>query len=206
MRQARGVRGSIRCAAFGLALLGAAAAAPVEPVPPEEAAPEAPVDGAARTDLDLANDVLANALATALQSVYDQYVGSAQPIPTDVQEQLKDEYGPELSRARFVVSPAAVRLLGTIDRFQGTTFGKGMHALTIDDLVLLASDPTESESPYTLWIWAHELHHVHQYRERGSILDFARGYLRDCDAIERAADARANRALGMDVSVRHCLE
>lgn len=158
-----------------------------------------------RTDLDV-NDVLANALATALQSVYDRYAGSSSPIPDDVRDRLQAEYGLELERARFVVSAAAVRLLGTIDRFQGTAYGKGMHALTIDDLILLAADPAENESPFTLWIWAHELHHVRQYSERESILEFARDYLRDCPAIERAADARANRALGMDVSVAHCLE
>lgn len=189
---------------LGLALLGTAPTAPVEPAPTGEANPGPPAGGAVRDELDVA-DVLADALATALQTVYDRHLASASSIPADVRERLEDEYGAELSRARFVVSAAAVRLLGTIDRFQGTGFGKGMHALTIDDLILLASDPEDSESPYTIWIWAHELHHVQQYRERGSILAFARAYLRDCDAMEQAADARANRALGMDVHVSHCL-
>jgi hypothetical protein len=198
----------------------AAPATPVAPAPEEGAAPETPVEtpapdddrrpspteGAIRNELDLSNDVLARALATALQSAYDRYVGSAISIPDDVSQRLEEEYGVELSRARFVVSPAAVRLLATIDRFQGSDFGEGMHALTIDDLILLAADPAENESPYALWIWAHELHHVRQDREAGSILTFARDYLRDCDAIEDAADERANRALEMDVSVRHCLQ
>jgi hypothetical protein len=180
--------------------------APVEPARPDEAAPRSPAEGAVRNDLDLSNDLLARALATALQSVYDRYVGSAAAIPPDVRDRLEEEYGDELSRARYAVSPEAIRLLAAIDRYEGTSFGEGMHALTIDGLILLATDPAENESPFALWIWAHELHHVRQYRERGSILAFARDYIRDCDAIERAADERANRALDMDVSVSHCLQ
>ena len=225
MRQARSVRGSVSstpdrwgaCPSLAgvrtlagtllaLALLGASTIEPAEPNRAEDAVPRSPEDAPVQQDLDLGDDLFARALATALQSVYDRYIGAAAPIPAEVQEQLGNDYGPELSRARFVVSEAAVRLLATIDRFEGTDFGEGMHALTINDLILLAANPAENESPFAMWIWAHELHHVRQYRERGSLLAFARNYLRHCEAVERAADERANRALGMDVSVHHCLK
>lgn len=198
---------ALAIAIVGLAIVGATPVAPDEADPGEDAdvAPRPPADATGRSDLDLGNDVFANALATALRSVYERYVASAKSIPAPVRERLEDEYGPELARARFAVSPAAVRLLATIDRFEGTAFGKGMHALTIDDLILLAADPQETESPLALWIWAHELYHVRQYRERGSILEFARDYLRNCEALERAADESANRALDMSVNVKHCL-
>jgi hypothetical protein len=54
-------------------------------------------------------------------------------------------------------------------------------------------------------MWAHELHHVQQYQERGTIYRFARWYVNDCEAVERAADDRANRALGMSIGLPHCL-
>ena len=146
-------------------------------------------------------DALAAPLAAALEAVHDRYAGSAKPIPADVREALAAEFGTELARARYVVSEFAVNLLTAIDQFQGTSLRNGLHAVTVDDLILFSSAPSISD----LWMWAHELHHVRQYQERGTIYRFARWYVNDCEAVERAADDRANRALGMSIRLPHCL-
>jgi hypothetical protein len=114
---------------------------------------------------------------------------------------LAAAFGSELARARYVVSELAVGLLTAIDRFQGTSLRNGLHAVTVDDLILFSSAPSISD----LWMWAHELHHVQQYQERGTIYRFARWYLSDCEAVEQAADDRANRALGTSIHPQHCL-
>jgi hypothetical protein len=148
-----------------------------------------------------AGDALAAPLAAALEAVHDRYADSAQPIPADVREALAAAFGSELARARYVVSELAVGLLTAIDRFQGTSLRNGLHAVTVDDLILFSSAPSISD----LWMWAHELHHVQQYQERGTIYRFARWYLSDCEAVEQAADDRANRALGTSIHPQHCL-
>lgn len=146
---------------------------------------------------------LASVLAAALQAVHDHYAGSARPVPTAVRERLAPEYASELARARYVVSRLAFRVLATVDRHQGTALSDGLHAVTVDDLIVFSSEPGATDRD--LWMWAHELHHVHQYQERGTIHEFARAYLSDCEAIERAADERANRVLGTGIRLRHCL-
>jgi hypothetical protein len=118
-----------------------------------------------------------------------------------VRQALAAEFGAELARARYVVSELAIDLLTAIDRFQGTSLRNGLHAMTVDDLIVFSSAPTSSD----LWMWAHELHHVRQYQERGTIYQFALWYVNDCEAVERAADDRANRALGMSIHPPHCL-
>lgn len=148
-----------------------------------------------------AEDPLATALALALHTVHDRYVPAAKAIPEDVTKRLAAEYGAELARARYVVSRLAISLLGAIDRFQGTTLRSGQHAVTVDDLIVFASTPSIED----VWMWAHELHHVRQYRVLGGIDAFAAAYLADCEAIEKEADERANRALGTNVHPAHCL-
>jgi hypothetical protein len=148
-----------------------------------------------------ARDAYAAPLATALEMVHDRYAPSAKPIPEDVRDALAAEFGPELVRARYVVSQLALSVLTTIDQFQGTTLRKGLHAATVDDLILFSSEPSISD----LWMWAHELHHVQQYEERGTIYQFALWYVNECEAVEQAADDRANRALGKSIHPRHCL-
>lgn len=144
----------------------------------------------------------AAALAAALQAVHDQYAGSAKPIPADVKQALAAEYASELARARYVASQLAVDVLTAIDRFQGTSLREGLHAVTVDDIIVFSSEPSISD----VWMWAHELHHVRQYQERGTILGFVRWYLSDCNAVEQAADDRANRALGTSVDLPHVCE
>jgi hypothetical protein len=148
-----------------------------------------------------AEDPLASALALALHTVHDRYAPAAKPIPEDVKQKLSAEYSQELARARHVVSQLAIQLLGAIDRFQGTSLRNGQHAVTVGDLILFASTPTIDD----VWMWAHELHHVRQYRVLGGIDAFAAAYLADCEGIEKEADERANRALGTNVHPRHCL-
>jgi hypothetical protein len=171
----------------------------------------APGAGAAATDADTGRaaepasgetrDALAAPLAAALEMIHDRYAGSAKRIPEDVRDALAAEFGPELVRARYVVSAFAVNVLTAIDHFQGTSLRKGLHAATVDDLILFSSVPSIAD----LWMWAHELHHVKQYEERGTIYQFALWYVNDCEAVERAADDRANRALGTSIRPPHCL-
>lgn len=176
--------------ALGFALPGASAAAADTDAGPATGQPT----GGAR-------DAYAAPLAAALELVHDRYAGSAKPIPPDVKEALAAEYGPELVRARYVVSELAINVLTAIDQFQGTTLRKGVNAATVDDLIVFSSAPSISD----LWMWAHELHHVHQYEERGTIYRFALWYVNDCEAVERAADDRANRTLDTKIHPPHCL-
>ena len=173
--------------AWGLALLAGPGLAPKAAAQvAESAAPE---------------DPLAAALAAALATVHDQYAPSAKPVREDVKQALAAEYGSELARARYVVSRLAIRVLSAIDQFQGTSLGSGLHAMTVDDLILFSSEPSTAD----IWMWAHELHHVRQFRVLGGVDAFAAAYLRDCEAIEKEADDRANRALATSIHPRHCL-
>jgi hypothetical protein len=172
---------------LGFALLAAPGpAAAADPAVAQSAVPEDPV---------------AAALTAALQTVHDRYAPAAKPVPDDVKQALAAEYGEESARARYVVSQLAISVLSAIDQFQGTSLRSGQHAMTVDDLIVFASTPTSSD----LWMWAHELHHVRQYRMLGGVDAFAAAYLSDCEGIEKEADERANRALGKSIHPRHCL-
>ncbi len=173
--------------ALGIALLAAPGLPPtIDAEVAESAAPE---------------DPLAAALAVALHAVYDRYEPAAKPIPEDVKKATAGEYAEELARSRYVVSALAIKLISAIDQFQGTSLRSDQHAMTVDDLIIFSSTPSISD----IWMWAHELHHVRQYRALGSIDAFAVAYMGDCEAIEKAADDRANRTLGMSIHPRHCL-
>jgi hypothetical protein len=140
-------------------------------------------------------------LAEALAAAHDRYERSAKSVPAEVRQALGSEFNTELARARYVVSKFEINLPAAINHFQGTSHRAGLHAVTVDDIIVFSSVPSSSDT----WLWAHELHHVRQYKERGSISSFARWYLSECEAVERAADDRANKALGMNLHPSHCL-
>lgn len=62
-------------------------------------------------------------------------------------------------------------------------------AVTLDDIVMFRN---EQDAQYNPELWAHELGHVLQYRKWG-ILDFAKRYVKDHEAVEREAEDLATR-------------
>lgn len=65
-----------------------------------------------------------------------------------------------------------------------------MHegAVTLNRQVVFSSERLARN----VWIWAHELAHVEQYRRMG-VSRFAAAYITDWQAIEREATDRANK-------------
>jgi len=126
-------------------------------------------------------------LAGALRAARDRYDGTAQPLPKDVQEGLKDVFSPEiLSRARWAVGNVEITLPVFI--FQKEKIFMGDHyAVVVDDIIVFKSNPpTFNDDPC---LWAHEMTHVEQYKRWGVEI-FAYNYLKD---LSKDIEGEANR-------------
>ena len=68
-------------------------------------------------------------------------------------------------------------------------FGDARGVALLDTIIF--SDASQLSD---LWLWAHEIAHIQQYKQMGT-LDFAKRYVRDYSAIEAEADQMADRAM-----------
>lgn len=108
----------------------------------------------------------------------------ARPIPADMQKLLAPHFRPEtLSTTRWTIGSGRVDL-GAIVTEQ--FMDEGAIALN-RQVVFSITRLTEN-----VWMWAHELAHVEQYRRMG-IDRFAAAYIADWRAIEREATRRADK-------------
>lgn len=73
------------------------------------------------------------------------------------------------------------------------------NAIVLDTVIVFRNLEDARVNEDNLWLWAHELAHVEQYRSWG-IDDFTKRYLRDFQAVESAANERANQFLTFHAS------
>lgn len=108
----------------------------------------------------------------------------ARPVPADIRKLLAPHFEPEtLSSTRWTIGSGRVDL-GAIVTEQFMNEG----AIALNRQVVFSS----ARLTENVWMWAHELAHVEQYRRMG-VDRFASAYLANWQAIEREANQRADR-------------
>lgn len=142
------------------------------------------LDATGRAAMDAGIDMLASALARALQSSRDQARAEGTlPIP------------PHIHTALLAIYPAD--LLQDIEYRVGTTddatlqsyairHGEALAITTIDTIIF--ANPNDAAHNVALWV--HEVKHVEQFRRWG-VLGFARRYVQNHQAVEAEAYAAA---------------
>lgn len=122
--------------------------------------------------------------------------GGARPPPADVRRELEPYFGEELlDEVKWTLSGQRLSLGSVLASWY---FDEA--AVTLED-VLVFSSPHASRN---LWLWAHELAHVEQYRRWG-VQGFARRYAADWVGIERAATRRADQVIA-EIRRRRAIE
>lgn len=128
--------------------------------------------------------ITAPVLAQAIRHAEAQAARSgAKPIPEAVRKALAPHFAAEiLSSVRWSTGNGRINL-GTLLTEQFMDEG----AVTLNRQIVFSS----RRLTQNLWLWAHELAHVEQYRRMG-INRFAAAYVADWRKIEEEANARAN--------------
>ena len=110
--------------------------------------------------------------------------GGAQPIPTNIRQRLSGFFDDDLlNRVRFKVGDNGVLNLANL-----SIRCKNVSAVTLIDVVVFRD---ENDAFNNDVLWAHEMHHVQQFRDWGT-RDFAIRYLRSWDGVENDATSREN--------------
>jgi uncharacterized protein DUF4157 len=112
----------------------------------------------------------------------DALRAGAGQLPREILSEFRGFYSEEVLRARWRIGQ------GNELSLQANAFRFGDRVAIALDTVLVFRSPADANS---LWLWAHELAHIEQYRDMG-IDDFAKSYIRDSDSLEQAANRRAN--------------
>ena len=130
------------------------------------------------TSLDIAAASLANALVLSRDAAWEQ---GTQPVPPHIRQALLDWYPADLldSIEYRTGIPEDSTLQSLAMRHGDAT------AITLIDTIVFA-DAWDAENNVSLW--AHEVKHVEQFRRWG-LLEFARRYVRDHQAVEAEAYA-----------------
>jgi hypothetical protein len=130
------------------------------------------------TGLEIAATALANALVASRDAAWEQ---GTQPMPPQIREALLRWYPPDLlDSVEYRVGVAEDASLQSLSmRYSDAT------ALTAIDTIIF-HDAWDAENNVALW--GHEVKHVEQFRSWG-LMEFARAYVRDHEAVEREAYA-----------------
>ncbi|MCW2390154.1 hypothetical protein M2333_003200 [Sphingobium sp. B11D3B] len=141
------------------------------------------------TDLQGAGQLFAaQALASWITaSRNDAVAAGVEPIPPAIRARLRGHMPDALlDRVRYRVGQ------GHEFSLQTNTFNRSnAAAITLDDVVLFRS---AEDAASDVGLWAHELHHVHQYRQWG-VQGFAQRYTREYQGVEAEAHAGADRVV-----------
>ena len=129
-------------------------------------------------------------LAGWIQGSRNSAIGTAQPIPPNIRSALTGYVEPDiLNRVRFKVGDNGVLNLAGLTIAYGDRFGQAQaQAVTLIDVVVFRN---QSDAFGNAELWAHELHHVQQFRDWG-VMDFGIRYARNSDAVEQPAYARGD--------------
>ncbi len=124
--------------------------------------------------------IIARTFAASLTRSRDAARANSQPIPDNIRAALAGYYSEDLlDTVRFSIGDT------TPDGLAGFAIRNGnAAAVTLIDTVVFSKD----EYTNNLALWAHEIHHVHQYAEWG-VDGFAERYVFNWEMVE--ADARA---------------
>jgi hypothetical protein len=131
-----------------------------------------------------ARGVPSGVLASAIRlSASEAIREGAQPIPRALHERLAPHYGRDvLATIRWTTRGQRLELGSLL-----TAWVLEEGAVTLDRVIVFDNE----ELAENLWLWAHELAHVEQYRRLG-VEGFAAAYLADWAAMEAEAVARGN--------------
>ena len=145
-------------------------------------------------DLDNVENAPGILLSTDFFFVNNWFEEEGKPIPKSMRKYLACHFSAEtLDRARYVVNDDPTTLNGTINWLQ-TVLGSarnGNHAVVSDNLIVFAKMPKVNAS--NISFWAHEVAHTVQFAKWGQA-GFAKRYMVNYKAIERAADTEAYNA------------
>ncbi|WP_374396178.1 DUF4157 domain-containing protein [Tabrizicola sp.] len=130
------------------------------------------------TGVEIAATALANALVASRDAAWEQ---GTRPMPPQIREALLRWYPPDLlDSVEYRVGVAEDASLQSLSmRYSDAT------ALTAIDTIIF-HDSRDAQTNIALW--GHEVKHVEQFRNWG-LMDFARRYVRDHEAVEREAYA-----------------
>jgi len=117
-----------------------------------------------------------------LASRQDAFGAGATPLPPEIVWEFSGFYSPDVLSAYWLIG------YGGDLSLQANTFRFGDRAAIALDTVVVMRSWQDANS---LWLWAHELAHIEQYRRWG-IDDFTKRYIRNFDGIESDANRRAN--------------
>lgn len=107
-------------------------------------------------------------------------------MPAEVARQLGSYFEPGLvAKVRWTSAGRRLQLSSVLG---GWYLDEG--AVTLDDVVVFS----EPKTAQNLWLWAHELTHVEQYKRLG-VDGFAVRYATHAAELEREADAKAWRVV-----------
>lgn len=120
-----------------------------------------------------------------LYSRNDALSAGTMPLPPAIFWEFQGFYSPAVLSARWRVGQ------GNELSLQANSFRFGDRSAIALDTVLVFRSASDT---YSLWLWAHELAHIEQYRAWG-IDDFAKRYIRDEAGVEAAANQRADEFL-----------
>lgn len=113
-------------------------------------------------------------------------VGGAEPAPSDIRRELAPYFGEDLlDEVRWTLADNRLSLGSVLASWY---FDEA--AVTLQD-VLVFSSPEASRN---LWLWAHEMAHVEQYRRWG-VNGFSTRYAADWAGVEREANRRADEVI-----------
>lgn len=117
----------------------------------------------------------------------DESVAGAAPIPAAVRAKLVGFVDKQvLDAARYKIDEHSDLNLANLNLHYGDLIGNDIAAVTLINVIVFR-DAAAAADPF---IWAHELHHVRQFREWG-VHEFAMRYARDFHEVEDPAYAFA---------------
>jgi len=117
-----------------------------------------------------------------LLSRQDALNGGAGPLPPEVIWEFDGFYGRDVLSAFWRIGQ------GNDLSLQANSFRFGDRAAIALDTVVVFRSGGDANS---LWLWAHELAHIEQYRRWG-VDNFAKRYVRNYEAVEAEANRRAD--------------
>jgi hypothetical protein len=127
----------------------------------------------------------APALEAWLRGSRNTAVGTSQPIPSNIRQELSGYIEDDImNRARFKVGDNGVLNLAGLTLDYGDKFtGQEPQAVTLIDVIVFRNaDDAYNDAA----LWAHELTHVKQFRDWGT-RDFSIRYARDSNSVEDPA-------------------
>ncbi len=165
-----------------LAPRSAPSAEPLRPVNPAYAGLLSFTRGFMQVQTQYSANVISETLASAMQRSRDNVRPTSKPIPDEVLKEMVPFYPAELLKdVRYTIGDTSQAGLAGFAIRNGNA-----AAVTLIDTIVFKDEKYVG----SLALWAHELHHVQQYHDRG-LSGFAAQYAFGWKEVEAEASARA---------------